>query len=58
MTTELLWDPSKVTQYHEWALMVRSDMMTHDQVHDFMRQHPGFRNWYLQNYISNDVIED
>jgi len=41
-----------IDQWPMWADMIRSDQMTHEQVHDFLNDHPAFAAWYEGQYVN------
>jgi len=47
---------TKLERYEMWAEMIRSDQMTHDQVHQFLRKHSDFANWYLTEKIGDEYV--
>ena len=52
-----LYDEVKLKQWEMWAEMIRSDQMTHDQVHQFLRKHSDFAAWYLSEKVRDSVNE-
>lgn len=42
----------EIDQWPMWADMIRSDQMTHEQVHDFLEDNPAFAAWYEGQYIN------
>ena len=46
---------TKLERYEMWSEMIRSDQMTHEQVHQFLKKHSDFANWYLNEKIQDAV---
>jgi len=42
----------EIDEWPAWADMIRSDQMTHNQVHDFLEDHPAFAAWYEGQYVN------
>ena len=49
---------TKLERWEIWAEMIRSDQMTHDQVHQFLRKHSDFANWYLTEKIGDAYVSE
>ena len=47
-----------IDQWPMWADMIRSDQMTHTQVHEFLDDHPDFAAWYEGQYINTIGYQD
>lgn len=47
---------TKLERWEMWADMIRSDQMTHEQVHQFLAKHSDFAAWYLSEKIGDEYV--
>lgn len=47
---------TKLERWEMWAEMIRSDQMTHEQVHQFLSKNSDFANWYLNEKIGDEYV--
>lgn len=49
---------TKLERFEMWAEMIRSDQMTHDQVHQFLAKHSDFAAWYLNEKLGDGYVSE
>jgi len=49
---------TKLERWEMWADMIRSDQMTHEQVHQFLAKHSDFAHWYMSEKIRDAVSDE
>lgn len=49
---------TKIERYEMWAEMIRSDQMSHEQVHQFLSKHSDFAAWYLSEKVQDAVSDE
>lgn len=49
---------NKIERFELWAEMIRSDQMTHEQVHQFLAKHSDFAAWYLNEKIGDAYVSE
>jgi phosphotransacetylase len=42
-------------KFEIWAEMIRSDQMTHEEVHEFLKDNSDFASWYLSEKVRDAV---
>lgn len=47
-----------IDQWPMWADMIRSDQMTHQQVMEFLDDHPAFAAWYEGQWVNTIGYEN
>jgi hypothetical protein len=47
---------TKLERFEMWAEMIRSDQMTHEQVHQFLAKNSDFAAWYLSEKLGDEYV--